>query len=255
MHGPADGPLVVAVHGMGDTRGTWRFLVPLLVEQGLRVATLDVRGHGASSTGWPSYTPRAVGDDVIALIRHLGGGPAVVIGNSSGTASAIWAAAEAPDLVSAIVLEATFIAPMQMSPLLRLVSWPVLRSATLFAKVFHPSLYKAGKPADLAEYTTALRRTLAEPGRMAAVRGVMGDKEECHDRIPELRCPVLVVMGTADSDYPDARAEARTAERVIGAHTRTDVLLLDGAGHYPHAEVPAATAEGVAAFLSGVTRA
>jgi pimeloyl-ACP methyl ester carboxylesterase len=255
VHGPADGRLVVAVHGMGDRKETFRFLVPLLVDQGHRVAVLDVRGHGASSTGWPTYTPRAVGDDVLALIRHLDGGPATVLGNSSGTAAAIWAAAEAPDLVGALVLEATFLAPTRMSPLLRLVSWPILRSATLFAKVFHPSLYKAGKPADLPEYTIALRRTLAEPGRMAAVRGVMGDKEECHERVPELRCPALVVLGTADPDYPDPVAEARHAEGVLGAHTHTELLLLDGAGHYPHAELPEQTAARIGEFLAAAARA
>jgi pimeloyl-ACP methyl ester carboxylesterase len=90
---------------------------------------------------------------------------------------------------------------------------------------------------------------------MAAVRGVMNDKEECHARLPELHCPVLVVMGTKDPDYPDPVAEARTAERMIGAHTRTDLLLLDGAGHYPHAEVPAETAAGITAFLASAERA
>jgi pimeloyl-ACP methyl ester carboxylesterase len=47
-----EGPLVVCVHGMGDIRGTFRLLTPRLTEAGYRVATMDIRGHGQSSTGW-----------------------------------------------------------------------------------------------------------------------------------------------------------------------------------------------------------
>ena len=39
-----NGPLVVAVPGMGDLRSTFRHLVPALVDAGFRVATMDLRG-------------------------------------------------------------------------------------------------------------------------------------------------------------------------------------------------------------------
>lgn len=250
VQGPDDGHLVVAVHGMGDSRATFRFLAPRLVAAGHRVVTVDARGHGESSTGWPSYAPHHIGDDVIALVRDLGGGPATVIGHSSGTASAIWAAAEAPDVIDGIVLEAPFVSPVQLGPVKKVLAWPVLHSPALFAKAFYPSLYKAGKPADLGAYTSAMRATLAEPGRMAAVRGVMGDKEPSLARIPEVRCPVLVVMGTADPDYRDATAEARLAERLFAPSAASvAVALLEGCGHYPHAELPEATAAAITEFL------
>jgi pimeloyl-ACP methyl ester carboxylesterase len=51
------GPLVVCVPDMGDLRATFRHLIPQLTEAGYRVATMDLRGHVQSSTGWPSYTP------------------------------------------------------------------------------------------------------------------------------------------------------------------------------------------------------
>ena len=50
------GPLVVLAHGMGNRRDAYRFLAPQLVAAGYRVANVDLRGHGESSTGWSSYT-------------------------------------------------------------------------------------------------------------------------------------------------------------------------------------------------------
>mgnify|MGYP001310988106 FL=1 len=44
------GPLVLCVPSMGDVRGEYRFLAPRLAQAGYRVVTMDVRGHGESST-------------------------------------------------------------------------------------------------------------------------------------------------------------------------------------------------------------
>ena len=98
------GPLVVCVPGMGDLRAEYRFLTPLLVQAGFRVASMDVRGHGESSTRWSDFTVAGVGSDILALIRELGTGPAYIIGASMAAGAAIWAAAEAPALVSGIAL-------------------------------------------------------------------------------------------------------------------------------------------------------
>ena len=65
------GPLIVCTPGIGDRRQLYRFLRPALAEAGYRVATMDLRGHGESSTGWPVYSAAALGSDIVALIRHL----------------------------------------------------------------------------------------------------------------------------------------------------------------------------------------
>jgi pimeloyl-ACP methyl ester carboxylesterase len=68
--------------------------------------------------------------------------------------------------------------------------------------------------------------------------------------LPHVTAPSLVVMGSKDPDFPDPAAEAHlTAERLTGP---AGVLLVDGAGHYPHTEQPAAVSPAVLAFLTGV---
>ena len=66
-----DGPLVLLVPGMGDLRGTYRFLVPALVAAGYRVASTDLRGHGDSDAGFASYGDEETAGDIAALIEEL----------------------------------------------------------------------------------------------------------------------------------------------------------------------------------------
>src|SRR6266487_3245802 len=98
-----EGPLIVLVPGMGDLRATYRFLAPAVREAGYRVACSDLRGHGDSDTTFSSYGDVETSGDVIALVQELGG-PAVIVGNSMGAASAVLVAAQRPELVSGLVL-------------------------------------------------------------------------------------------------------------------------------------------------------
>src|SRR5215469_14455461 len=94
-----DGPLIVAIPAMLDLRSELRFLVPLLVDAGFRVVTLDQRGMGETSGRWPAYGSTPLAHDLMALLRHLDSGPAVVYGTSNGAAASVYAAAEAPELI------------------------------------------------------------------------------------------------------------------------------------------------------------
>ena len=66
------GPLVVLSPGIADTRSTYRFLAPLIAHAGYRVASVDLRGHGESSTSWNSYSRTDTAGDLIEVIRKLG---------------------------------------------------------------------------------------------------------------------------------------------------------------------------------------
>lgn len=242
------GPLVLAVPGLGDVRGLYRFLAPRLVDAGYRVATMDVRGHGQSSVGWDDYSPAAIGRDVVALLRHLNAGPAVVIGESMAAASAVWAAGEAPDLVAGIALSGPAVRDLPVSLVARLGAWAVGRSPRLWG-MFYKSLYKTAPPPDLDDYLRALQANLAEPGRMAALREMLAaSKADCEARLDSVRCPALVLMGTKDPDFKDPAAEARR----VGGRLHATVVMVEGAGHYPPAEFPTETAAALLPFLAKV---
>lgn len=232
-----DGPLIVCVPGMGDVRAQYRFLAPALAHAGFRVVTMDLRGMGESSTGWPDYSAGAVGSDVVALIKQLGVPRAYVVGNSMAAGSAVWAAAEDPDQVAGIVLIGPFVRDLPMA-------W--WQGAALdvamhrpwgpwFWSMFYGSLYKAAPPADLGDYRASLKRNLSEAGRFEALEAMIkASHAECEAKIPEVHAPALVVMGSRDPDFPDPESEARW----VGEHLHGTVLIVDDAGHYPHVEYP-----------------
>ena len=252
--GPDDGALILCVAGMGDTRGAFRFLAPMLAEAGYRVVRMDQRGHGQSSSPWPSYGCSATGEDMLALIRHLGV-PATIVGHSNAAAAGIWAAAQAPDLVRGLVLVGPFLQETKMSPIVGLAVKIITSSPLLWSRFYYPSLYKGAKPADFEPYLRAMRASLHEPGRMEALRGVATEQQRCRARIPELRCPVRIVMGTNDPDFPEPMTAAKRGEALIGRFTDVSVELVEGAGHYPHAELPQATALAILPFLADVANA
>jgi pimeloyl-ACP methyl ester carboxylesterase len=245
------GPLVVCVPGMGDVRALYRFLRPRLVAAGHRVVTMDIRGHGDTSMCWPEYSPEAIGADIVALLRHLDAGPAVVIGESLAAASAVWAAAQAPALVDRIVLCGPFLRATEVGLSARLAIQVVGRFPTLWA-MYYRHLYPSGPPADFASYRRSLIANLRQKGRMYALRAlVAAPKGSCEARIPEVRCPALIVMGTADPDFPDPVAEARSVAGLL----RAQLTLVDGAGHYPQAEKPEVTGPAIVDFLAAAHRA
>lgn len=250
-----DEPLVVASPGMGDLRTTYRFLVPALVAAGYRVAAMDLRGHGGSSTGWPSYTEEDVADDMLALVEQLGGAPAVLIGNSYSGGAAVVAAARRPDLVRGLVLSGAFVRDVPMTAVQRLSLWVVGR--TPFGRAiwgsYVPSLSPGDKPSDFDTHLAALRANLAEPGRWAAVATMTrAGHATAEASLAAVRAPALVVMGGDDPDFPDPAEEARlTADRLGGP---TEVLMVPGTGHYPHVQRPDVVNPAVTAFLAGAAQ-
>src|SRR5450755_2144476 len=110
------GPLVVLAHGIGDSRHSYRFLAPALAAAGYRVANVDIRGCGDSSLGWDDYSRTAIAGDLVALVHQLGGGPAVIIGQSISGGAATIAAATAPDLISGLI---------ELAPFTRAQSYPL----------------------------------------------------------------------------------------------------------------------------------
>src|SRR4029453_14263518 len=104
-----EGPLIVAPSAMLDLRSELRLLVPLLVAGGFRVVTLDQRGMGETSGVWPGYGSTPLAPDLKSVIRPLGPGPAIIYGTSNGAAAAVYADAEAPELIRGLVLVAPFV--------------------------------------------------------------------------------------------------------------------------------------------------
>src|SRR5687768_9465199 len=88
--GPADGELVVLLHGFPQTSHSWRHLLPVLAEAGYRALAPDQRGYS------PRARPESVDDyriehlvaDVLAIADWEGGHRFHLIGHDWGAAVA-----------------------------------------------------------------------------------------------------------------------------------------------------------------------
>lgn len=242
-----DGPLVVLANGIGDSRHAYRFLAPALVEAGYRVANLDIRGSGESSLGWDGYSRTDIAGDLVALVRHLGG-PAVIIGHSISGGAATIAAATAPELIVGIVELAPFTRAVTYSMGAMLTDKRYRKATVLLGRTVmtgslgawqkYLDLAYPTKPADWDDELARITTVLREPGRMKAVQAMCKSAPtDAGAQLGNVQCPVLIVEGGADPDFADPRAEA---DRIV-ADLPTgigEVTVLDGVGHYPHAQAP-----------------
>jgi pimeloyl-ACP methyl ester carboxylesterase len=248
-----EGPLVVCAPGMGDLRSVYRFLAPALVQAGYRVATMDLRGHGDSDTTFDAYDDVAAGTDMLALVRELGG-PAVLVGNSMSAGAAAWAAAEAPDLVQGLVLISPFVRNPKIGRLAELAFRLALQrpwGPRLWVS-YYRRLYPGAAPADLAEHRSHIRAWLRRPGAWRAFQTTTHSSHApVEARLADVRAPALIVMGSADPDFPDPAAEARLVADRLGG----EVFMVEGAGHYPQAEYPELVTPRMLAFLEAVAHA
>lgn len=102
--GPEDGPLVLLLHGGGQTRHAWTRTANRLAGEGWHVVTYDARGHGDSD--WApdgDYALPRHGMDLLGVLDRLGE-PAALVGASMGGTSSLIATSEKPAIARALVL-------------------------------------------------------------------------------------------------------------------------------------------------------
>ena len=253
------GPLVILAHGMGDSRHSYRFIVPALTAAGYRVANVDIRGCGESSADWAGYERTDIAGDLVALVRHLGG-PAVIVGHSISGGAATIAAATAPDVIAGVVELAPFTRRQSVdlggllwnkkhrTGMFRLAK--VLMGGSLSGWLGYLDLAIAAKPADWSRERTRIERALSQPERMAVLRAMAKTSPaDAGAHLANVRCPVLIMEGGADPDWADPRAEGLRIVNELPAGIG-ELTVIDAAGHYPHAETPSEVLAVLMPFLS-----
>lgn len=255
-----EGPVVVLAHGIGDSRQSYRFLAPALVDAGYRVANVDIRGCGESSLGWDGYSRTDIAGDLVALVRHLGG-PAVIIGQSISGGAATIAAATAPELVSGVVELAPFTRAQPLVDVAGLVRVKrfragylrlaqVLLRGSLSSWTSYLDLAMPTKPADWDLELARIETTLRAPGRMKALQAMCkASPSDAGAQLARVTVPVLVVEGSLDPDWADPCAEG---EKILADLPQGlgELVVLDGVGHYPHVQVPEKVLELALPFLA-----
>ena len=105
MRGDPDDPLVLLVHGGGQTRDIWNDAAAALVRAGRQVIALDLRGHGESE--WPAdgrYEFGAYVEDLRAILAQLPSRPVIVGASLGGWIAAVAVGEDGGHLASGLIL-------------------------------------------------------------------------------------------------------------------------------------------------------
>lgn len=107
--GPADGALVLAVHGIAQSAVAWSELSASATDRHWRVVSFDLRGHGDSDKPTAAYGDSQLwADDLAAVLSAAGTAPgakATLVGWSyGGTVIGDYLAAYGSELISGVVM-------------------------------------------------------------------------------------------------------------------------------------------------------
>lgn len=239
------GALTLA-HGFTQTARSWRVFEQLLVASGVSahsIQAIDLAGHGTAAD---------VRSDLWASAERLvhAGGTGSYVGYSMGGRVALHAALSHPDEVERLVVigatpgivddaerQARCVADEILAEQIETVGVEAFIDQWLANALF------AGLTAETAMRDDRLRNTVEGLASSLRLAGT-GTQEPLWDRLGEINCPVLLIVGADDAKF-------RSVATQMAEHLPNPAIaVIDGAGHSAHLERPAATVEALLEWLS-----
>lgn len=251
--GPADGPLLMLLHGFPEFWWAWRHQITPLAEQGYRVVVPDLRGYNSSDAPQDvtAYRLDTLVADVLAMADHYEAERFHLVGHDWGGIIAWSVGASHSDRLERLVildaphpdlwaeqalkhptqaLRSTYVALFQL-PWLPETALGALDFAGLRAMVEGTARPDAFKPGEIEQYTQAWAQ-----GSLTAMLNYYRalrerEKPEQAARIP---APTLILWGEHDSFL-----EHHVARAALGLCDNGRLVIMDGTTHWLHLEEPA----------------
>ncbi|WP_330474571.1 alpha/beta fold hydrolase [Terrabacter sp. C0L_2] len=245
-----EGSAILFIHGLLGSHENWTHLVDRL-DTDHRVVIPDLFGHGASAKPVGDYSIGSHAAILRDLIDRLGIERVTLVGHSLGGGIAMQFCYLFPERVEALVLVSSGGLGRTVSPLLRSATLPgaelvlpVIASAWVRERVESVGRAVRGlgwRPSADASAAwkgfTSLSDAESRRAFLATTRGVIDPGGQTVNARGHLttgqHIRTLVIWGTRDRMIPVGHAE-RAHEIFPGA----EVVLFEGAGHFPHLEQP-----------------
>ncbi|MES2055585.1 MAG: alpha/beta hydrolase [Pseudomonadota bacterium] len=227
--GPADGPILILLHGFPESSRAWRKVMRPLADKGLRVVAPDLRGYGKSDAphGLDSYRLDTLVADVIGLADALGAADFALVGHDWGGIIAWAVAARHPERIRRLVIlnaphGDTVKAELRAHPAQILRSLyvgffqiPRLPEALLGAfrcRALRRTLTRSSRPlafdaADLDAYVAGWSR----PGRLTAMLNYYRALRLPRAPLGRIHVPALILWGMKDRFLGAHLADAAAA--------------------------------------------
>lgn len=246
--GPADGEVIVLLHGYPETRASWDGVIPRLTDAGYRVLAPDQRGYspGARPGGRRAYRLEHLVGDVVALADAAAADRIHVVGHDWGGAVAWGMAAWQPERLHTMTSLATPHGRAMMRSMVTssqaLHSWymlffqlprlPEMGITGPGRRLFRRTLRRSGLPdASIDRYLSVLTQPGAATGALNWYRALPFLRPS---EMPPVEVPVLYVYGTGD--FALGRKAAELTGRYVKGPYRFEVL--EGVSHWLPEEAP-----------------
>ncbi len=249
--GDSEERVALLVHGYPESSYMWRHALTALADAGWRAIAPDLPGYGDSEPDRPGTWERHV-EALGAFVRELALGPVALVTHDWGVMIGLRWACDHPGAASALVIsDGGFFSDRRWHDVAN-----VMRTRgegeKLIAAYTREGLGAAlgsvsGGMSDdaLDEYWKAFAD---EPRRMAQLELYRsGDFEKLtpyEGRVSELDLPALVIWGEQDRF-----AGVKMAERFHDELTGSELIVLDGAGHFVWEDQPERTSAALVDFL------
>lgn len=254
--GPADGPVVVLIHGFSTPMYNWDRTVPALAAAGFRVLRYDLFGRGFSDRPAVDYDRDLFDRQLVELTAALKiEGPVPLVGLSMGGAVAAIFAARHPERVNRLALIAPAGFPVEIPLTGKLVRLPVLGTYLMkvagdrtLEKSVRRALYRPEREPD---YIHRFGEQLAFKGYKRAIVSTLrhfdlNDQRAAFEAAGAHPRPVLLIWGRQDAIVPFAHSA-----RVLAAMPRARLVALDEAGHCCQYEASERVNPALVSFLTG----
>ena len=248
-----DGPPLVLVHGTGGDSKGFEDVVPIL-SQRYKVYTYDMRGHG--QTVRLSDAPLSDdiwADDLAALMKHLEVPRAAISGWSLGGLIAMNFVLRHPQMVSSLLLMGSR-SPLPSSALGDRSGFAVrLKMAAEGASIeeivdatfeFSLGAYSPHTVQTNPAAVEKLRQSLLRNDPKSYGELVGATRADIADRLGEITCPTLIVVGE-----DDARAPVGQAEGLSAVIPNSYMKIMQKCGHFDGYEQPAEPCRIMMGFL------
>ena len=252
--GPGDGPVALMLHGYPESGFMWRAVMPPVAEAGWRAVAPDLPGFGDSPADLPGTWERQV--DAVELLREELdlGDVALVVHDWGGLIGLRWAC-DHPDAVRALAISSTgFFADGKwhgMAQALRTEGQgeELVDNMTRDGLAAMMGQVSAGIGEEAVdEYWKAFADPERRRGQLDLYRSGDFEKLGGYDgRLAELGVPAKIIWGEDDPFAPVAGAHRLQAE-IPGS----ELVVIEGAGHFVVEDAPDRYGRELAAFLRSV---
>ncbi len=245
--GPKNTSTVVLIHPVGLDLTYWDRQIEAL-RSDYNVVAFDLPGHGRSSGEPQDWSFDMAARTVAELIDSIESGPVHLAGISFGGMIAQATVLARPELVRSLVLigtASTFSEPVRAGMRLRAET---VRSGGMEA-VLPSSLERWFTPDTMAARPDLIDRVsktvLADdPAIHAAIWDIIADFD-VSDRLGEIRCPTLVLVGDRDPSTPPSSAAV-----LAGGIPNAEMVIVPNTSHMVILEAPDAVNAEIKRFLA-----